>query len=144
MYFNSGSEKSYPKQNTEPPYILFPTGSTEALTWVGSTDEEVLIMGVKLYLLLIMMKIIKIILYNAIPEYLKEDSENEKYELFVDMVAQQYDNTWLYTKNLTTRFDADNRLDFGISKDLVADAIRDFGIKLYSNNFNLTIYILPF
>ena len=37
---------------------------------------------------------------------------------------------------LTTRFDADNRLDFGISKDLVADAIRDFGIKLYSNNFN--------
>ena len=37
MYFNSGSEKSYPKQNTEPPYILFPTGSTEALTWVGST-----------------------------------------------------------------------------------------------------------
>ena len=39
MYFNSGSEKSYPKQNTEPPYILFPTGSTEALTWVGSTDE---------------------------------------------------------------------------------------------------------
>ena len=51
-------------------------------------------------------------------------------------LAQQYDNTWLYTKNLTTRFDADNRLDFGISKDLVADAIRDFGIKLYSNNFN--------
>ena len=39
-------------------------------------------------------------------------------------------------KNLTTRFDADNRLDYGISKDLVADAIRDFGIKLYSNNFN--------
>ena len=55
------------------------------------------------------------------------------------MVAQQYDNTWLYTKNLTTRFDADNRLDYGISKDLVADAIREFGIKLYSNNFNLTM-----
>jgi len=52
------------------------------------------------------------------------------------MVAQQYDNTWLYTKNITTRFDADNRLDYGISKDLVADAIKDFGIKLYSNNFN--------
>ena len=52
------------------------------------------------------------------------------------MVAQQYDNSWQYVKNITTRFDADNRLDFGISKDLVADAIRDFGIKLYSNNFN--------
>ena len=52
------------------------------------------------------------------------------------MVAQQYDNTWLYTKDLTKRFDGDNRLDYGISKDLVADAIKDFGIKLYSNNFN--------
>jgi hypothetical protein len=42
----------------------------------------------------------------------------------------------MYTKNITTRFDADNRLDYGISKDMVADAIRDFGVKLYSNNFN--------
>ena len=29
---------------------------------------------------------------------LRDDSANRKYELFVDMVAQQYDNTWLYTK----------------------------------------------
>ena len=59
-----------------------------------------------------------------------------KYELFVDMVAQYYDNVWVYTKDITNKFDADNRLDYGISKDLVADAIKDFGVKLYSNNFN--------
>ena len=46
------------------------------------------------------------------------------------------DNVWVYTKDLTNRFNADNRLDYGISKDLVADAIRDFAVKLYSNNFN--------
>ena len=136
MYFNSGSEKSYPKQNTEPPYILFPTTSTEALSWVGSTDEASPYYGGQAVTASNYDDNNPDYLYNAIPEYLKEDSENEKYELFVDMVAQQYDNTWLYTKNLTTRFDADNRLDYGISKDLVADAIRDFGIKLYSNNFN--------
>ena len=136
MYFNSGSLKSYPKQNTEPPYILFSTGSTEALTWIGSTDEESPYYGGQALSASNYDEGNQDYLYNAIPEYLKEDSENEKYELFVDMVAQQYDNTWLYTKNLTTRFDADNRLDFGISKDLVADAIRDFGVKLYSNNFN--------
>ena len=136
MYFNSGSEKSYPKQNTEPPYILFPSDSTEALTWVGSTDDSSPYYGGQAVLASEYDAENPNYLYNAIPEYLKEDPENAKYELFVDMVAQQYDNTWLYTKNLTTRFDADNRLDFGISKDLVADAIRDFGIKLYSNNFN--------
>tara|TARA_B100000780_G_scaffold156819_1_gene109703 strand:- start:4902 stop:10616 length:5715 start_codon:yes stop_codon:yes gene_type:complete len=136
MYFNSGSVKSYPKQNTEPPYILFSTGSTEALTWVGSTDEESPYYGGQALSASNYDADNQDYLYNAIPEYLKDDPENAKYELFVDMVAQQYDNTWLYTKNLTTRFDADNRLDFGISKDLVADAIRDFGVKLYSNNFN--------
>ena len=136
MYFNSGSSKSYPKQNTEPPYILFPTGSTEALTWVGSTDTSNAYYGGQAVSSSEYDANNPNYLYNAIPEYLKEDPENAKYELFVDMVAQQYDNTWLYTKNLTTRFDADNRLDYGISKDLVADAIKDFGIKLYSNNFN--------
>ena len=136
MYFNSGSEKSYPKQNTEPPYILFPTGSVEALTWVGSTDNSSAYYGGQAVSASEYDANNPDYLFNTIPEYLREDPENAKYELFVDMVAQQYDNTWLYTKNLTTRFDADNRLDFGISKDLVADAIRDFGVKLYSNNFN--------
>ena len=136
MYFNSGSEKSYPKQNTEPPYILFPSDSTEALTWVGSTDDSSPYYGGQAVLASEYDAENPNYLYNAIPEYLKEDPENAKYELFVDMVAQQYDNTWLYTKNLTTRFDADNRLDFGIAQDLVADAIKDFGVKLYSNNFN--------
>ena len=52
------------------------------------------------------------------------------------MVAQYYDNVWLYTKDITQKYNADNRLDFGVSKDLVADAIRDFGLKLYQNNFS--------
>jgi hypothetical protein len=30
--------------------------------------------------------------------------------------------------------DADNRADYGISKDLVADALRSLGIKLYTSN----------
>ena len=40
----------------------------------------------------------------------------------------------LYTKDVTQKYNADNRLDFGVSKDLVADAIKDFGVKLYQNN----------
>ena len=52
------------------------------------------------------------------------------------MIGQHFDNVWTYTKDVTNRFDADNRLDYGISKDLVADAIREFGIKLYSNNYD--------
>mgnify|MGYP006103072191 FL=1 len=136
MYYNSGSLKSYPKSNTEPPYILEPTTSTIIKTWLGSADPENAYYGGQALSSSDYDENNQDYLYNSIPEYLRSDPNNAKYELFVDMVAQQYDNTWLYTKNITTRFDADNRLDYGISKDLVADAIRDFGIKLYSNNFN--------
>ena len=53
------------------------------------------------------------------------------------MIGQHFDNIWIYTKDITNKFSADNRLDYGISKDLVADAIRDFGVKLYANNFSI-------
>ena len=38
LYFDSGSQYSYPKSNTEPPFILYSTGSAQALTWLGTTD----------------------------------------------------------------------------------------------------------
>ena len=136
LYYNSGSDYSYPKTNTEPPYILAATSSTAAVEWLGSADPENAEYGGIALTASNYDQDNQNYLYWAIPEYLREDSDNAKYMLFVDMVAQQYDNSWQYVKNITTRFDADNRLDFGISKDLVADAIRDFGIKLYSNNFN--------
>ena len=126
LYFNSGSSTSYPKSNTEPPFILYPTSNPEVQTWITSSlataanyDENN-----------------RDWLYNSIPEYLRDDPANRNYELFVDMVGQYYDNVWTYTKDITNKFDADNRLDYGISKDLVSDAIKDFAIKLYSNNFN--------
>jgi hypothetical protein len=52
------------------------------------------------------------------------------------MVGQFYDNIWVYYKDVSQKYNADNRLENGISKDIVADAIRDFGIKLYQNNFS--------
>ena len=136
LYYNSGSKYSWPKQNSTPPYTLYPTGSTEALEWLGNVDPSSIYYGGQALSASNYDQNNQDYLYWAIPEYLRDDSNNNQYLLFVDMVAQQYDNTWLYTKDLTNKFNADNRLDYGISKDLVAEAIKDFGIKLYSNNFN--------
>ena len=38
LYFNRRSAQSLPKTNTEPPYLLSTTWSTQALTWLISTD----------------------------------------------------------------------------------------------------------
>lgn len=136
LYFNSGSQFSYPKQNTEPPFVLYSTGSTEVLEWIGNATVGAPYYGGQALSASNYDQDNKNWLYWSIPEYLRDDPANEGYELFVDMVAQYYDNVWVYTKDISNKFDADNRLEYGIAKDLVADAIRDFGVKLYASNFN--------
>jgi hypothetical protein len=50
------------------------------------------------------------------------------------MIAQHFDNLWLYTNAVSKKYDADNRLNRGVSKDLVEDLLRNFGVKLYTSN----------
>jgi hypothetical protein len=52
------------------------------------------------------------------------------------MIGQHFDNIFLYTQDVTNKYNADNRLNYGVSKDLVADILRDMGIKIYQNNFS--------
>ena len=136
LYYTSGSSQTWPKTTNLKPYELAKTDSSQALIWLGSTNEQSSNFGGMLLSASNYDNANKDQLLKAVPEYLRDDSSNKPYELFVDMVAQYYDNVWLYTKDITQKYNADNRLDYGVSKDLVADAIRDFGVKLYQNNFS--------
>ncbi len=137
LYYNSGSQYSWPKSNSEPPYALYSTGSSQVLNWIGSADDTDPYYGGLALSASNYDQNNQDWLYWAIPEYLRDDSDNDYYLLFVDMIGQHFDNIWVYTKDITNKFSADNRLDYGISKDLVADAIKDFGVKLYANNFSV-------
>jgi hypothetical protein len=136
LYYTSGSY-AWPKTTSQPPYALAKTGSNAVLTWFGSSDENntTYYGGISLSAS-IFDNLNQNNLYYSIPEYLREDPANEPYQIFVEMVGQFYDNIWIYYKDVTEKYNADNRLENGISKDIVADAIRDFGIKLYQNNFS--------
>ena len=135
LYYSSGSY-AWPKTNTEPPYQLTTTTDPITLTWFGSINETNPYFGGIINSASIFDNENKDYLYYTIPEFLRDDPDNSQYELFIDMVAQHFDNIWIYYKDVTEKFNADNRLESGISKDIVADAIRDFGIKLYQNNFS--------
>jgi hypothetical protein len=135
LYYSSGSW-AYPKANPEPPYSLYPTNSPTVLSWLGSDNPNNLYYGGVILSASVYDQNNKDNLYFVIPEYIKEDSDNDPYLLFIDMVGQHYDNIWIYYKDVTQKYNADNRLEYGISKDVVADAIRDFGVKLYQNNFS--------
>ena len=135
LYYSSGST-TWPKTTSIQPYKLATTGSTDVLTWLGSDNEGSAYYGGQILSASNFDNQNPDNLLFSIPEYLREDAANEPYDLFVSMVGQNFDDIWVYTKDITQKYNADNRLDYGVSKDLVADAIRDFGIKLYQNNFS--------
>ncbi len=135
LYYESGSN-TWPKTNSTKPYINAPVTSSEALIWFGSTDYTSQYYGGKVLEADNYDIENKNYIWNNFPEYIKEDTQNANLELFSAMLGQHYDYIWTYIKDITDLQVADNRIDFGISKDLVADTLRNFGIKLYTNSRN--------
>lgn len=122
LYFITGSN-SWPKNDAIPDN---PTGSNAVQFFLSQSLQAALFDATNPHRLI-----------NTIPSFLREDPNNEPYNLFIDMIGQHFDNIWLYAKGMTDRYDGDNRIDYGISKDLVADALRGLGIKLYGSSANL-------
>lgn len=123
LYYESGSS-SWPKSNTTKPYTNKISSDSEAITWYTDQITNAIEYDLTNYNSLV----------YSIPTYLRDDSNNENYLTFVYMVGQHFDNLWLYSKAVTDKYDADNRIDHGISKDLVAEALKNFGVKLYTSN----------
>jgi hypothetical protein len=125
LYFDSGST-CWPKISSTPPYVNYSANSAQGQAFLSSQSaiaEEYDIENNNALVL-------------AIPSYLREDSDNANFELFVEMVGQLFDNIFIYIQSVTTKADNDNRLNYGAPKDLVADILRDLGIKIYQNNFS--------
>ena len=123
LYYESGST-SWPKSNTTKPYVNKLSNTAEAITWYSNQVANAIDYDNTNYSSLA----------YSIPTYLRDDANNENYLTFVYMVGQHFDNLWLYSKAVTDKYDADNRIDKGISKDLVAEALKNFGVKLYTSN----------
>ena len=135
LYYTSGA-LAYPKSNSSQPYTLQSTGSGEVLNWLGSANESSPYYGGRLLTASVYDNENQDNLFNTVPTYLREDPANAGYELFLNMIGQHFDILYSYINIITEKNNADNRLDHGISKDLVADALRDAGLKLYQNNFS--------
>lgn len=125
LYFKSGS-KAWPKTNNTVPYLNDTVSNstswfTQQITSASLYDE-----------------LNESRLTYTVPEFIREDSANQPYNLFLDMIGQHFDNLWIYTKAMTDKYDADNRLNVGVSRDLIRDTLKSFGVKLYSSNFSVS------
>lgn len=121
LYYESSSF-SWPKSNTTKPYTLA-TGSATG-SWYSTQLSSASLFDYSNQNLLL----------NTVPTFIKDDPANTQYTTFVHMVAQHFDNLWIYAKGLSEKYNSDNRLNFGISKDLIQDALQNFGVKLYTSN----------
>jgi hypothetical protein len=121
LYYESGSN-SWPKTNNTKPYINDTTSGAD--TWFSDKQTVAATYDATNTNILI----------NSIPTYLRDDSSNASYITFIHMIAQHFDNMWIYAKGVSDKYNADNRLDFGVSRDLVAEVLKNFGVKLYTSN----------
>ncbi len=122
LYYESGSN-TWPKSTTAKPHTNFHTTSSEAANWYSSQLISASNYDTSNY----------DVLSNTLPSYLAEDTNNNPAILFVNMIGQHFDNLWIYTKAVTDKYDNDNRLDVGISKDIVRETLISFGAKLYNS-----------
>ena len=126
LYFESSSF-SYPKATSTRPYINLSTASIGTANWYTT-----LISSASIY-----DELNENNLVYTVPEFIRQDTANAPYTLFLNMIGQHFDNLWIYSKAVTDKYNADNRLEVGVSKDLIRDVLKSFGVKLYSSNFSV-------
>ena len=141
LYFESGTY-SWPKQNSEKPYILQSITSSEANTWLGSDESSFTNYGGQLLSASLFDRQNEYNLNKLIPTHIIENGDNNLYISFVNMVGQHFDGIWTYIKALSDIYDGDNKK--GISKDLVYYQLKSFGIEAFDQfeNAELTEYML--
>ena len=141
LYFTSASA-AWPKASTTQPYNLYSVTSSQAKNWLGGVTVTPTATTMSMYYSASLYdNNNKDWLQYATPAYIKDDLNNGPYLVFLDMVGQHFDNVWIYLKDLSNRYSAENNPFVGVSMDQVGDALKSFGINLYTNtNVSDNIY----
>jgi hypothetical protein len=135
LYYTTSSY-SYPKTGNFYPYALLPTNSTQVLNWLGSDNELSPYYGGIILSASFYDNNNQNWLYYTIPEFIRDNGNNNQYIEFCNMVGQHFDELWLYTKTVTQKLNSTNNLEDGVPLKLAEEVIRSFGFEGYGNNYN--------
>lgn len=69
-------------------------------------------------------------LKNNTPSYIINDSQNDDYILFLNMIGQMFDEIWLYGNELGNLYDWNNDISKGLSEDLSIVLLEAYGNNL--------------
>ena len=144
LYFESSSyssgsngqfhDTSWPKTNSTEPYKLVHTSGSTATTWFDNMISSASTYDFNN----------QDSLRNTLPEHINQDPANNVFLEFMDMVGEQFDETWSYINTLTDINFRVNNISEGISKDVAKHYSDALGIKLFNGNdlVDLSEYLL--
>ena len=66
-------------------------------------------------------------LNNNLPEFIREDYQNEDFMLFMDMLGHHFDVIWAYINGLNNLRKPEHKADLGFSSDLVSTMLESLG-----------------
>ena len=127
LYYNSSSNETsslglysastWPKTNSEYPYINQKTTDAEAIAWYK--DQQLMALDYDVNNLYNLEK--------TIPVHVRVDDQNANYLTFVHMIGQHFDTLWTYVQHINKLYDRDERFNIGISKDILYEALGSLG-----------------
>jgi len=141
LYYESGTY-AWPKTSNTLPYTNAKVNSAAALSWFGApvSDYNNTYYGGQMLSASKYDEINQHSLVNTIPPHIKDNTQNDKYILFVEMIAQHFDGIWAYIDSITDINEAHSGLKDGISKDLVLNQLTSRGISAYDQFSNSSLY----
>ena len=92
LYYESGSY-SWPKSNNTRPYTLISSSEASTTTWFNDNISSASNFDTSNFNSLT----------NAIPAFIREDTDNNQLLTFVYMLGQHFDNIWVYQRALTDK-----------------------------------------
>lgn len=130
LYYESSSYESgsygefnpstWPKTNSTKPYSLANTNSTLANNWYNNQLASASLYDDNN----------QYALTKLLPTYLLDDTANPGFLLFVNMIGQYFDTIYQYINNITNTYSGDESLSNGLSKDMIFNVIRSFGLPV--------------
>ena len=126
----SASITPYPKYETtgsdysiatkEGKYKLYPSSSNQVSQWYNDLIIKSIDYDLKNYNAL----------NKAIPEYLREDENNDQFLTFINMVGHHFDIIYLYTDHIMKKNLREEHPKDGLSQDLIYEATKNLGWTL--------------
>jgi len=127
LYFSSHStetssmgyfyQSTWPKTNSTYPYTNATVDSTLATQWFATRSLDAIDYD----------QDNDHSLEKAIPLHVRIDTSNAPYLTFVNMIGQHFDQVWTYVDHINRLYNRNEKLDVGLSKDVVYHALSSLG-----------------